>query len=86
MTIKVLKKPTGIPFAKAAVSPGVNPMGAATVLAHLSAVDAHGMSDVCALLGLSSAEARDIAARFVRAADEADALAAAEAAGKAVGR
>lgn len=73
MTIKVLRKPTGIPFASVSTAPGVTDAGVSQVTAFILA-DNGPARDVVARLNLSTKEARDLAAQLIANADAADAL------------
>jgi hypothetical protein len=68
------KAVTGIPAAQVITTPGVTGMGASQVIVCVSALDSHGLPDVVASVRLSVAEARDLAARLIATADEADSL------------
>lgn len=74
MFVKTPAKVSGIPSARVAVSPGVTDYGMPQVTALISAVDTYDMPTVVASLRMSSAEAREVAARLLRDADAADCL------------
>lgn len=75
MFVKTPAKVSGIPSAHVAVSPGVTDHGMPQVTALISAIDAYDFPTVVASLRMSSAEAREVAARLLRDADAADRLA-----------
>jgi len=58
--------------ARASVTSGETALGAKQVTLSLATEDAYGMPTMLGHLKLSMAEARDLAARLVHAADEAD--------------
>ncbi len=76
MYVKTPAKVSGIPAARVASSPGVTDQGMAQVMTVISALDVYDIPTVVASLRMSITEARDVAARIVAAADEADRLAA----------
>lgn len=69
MNVKITKKPTGIPECSVACSPGVTDDGARQVAMTIVAHDAHGIGTGVGRVVLSVAEARDLAARLVMAAE-----------------
>jgi len=75
MYVKTLAKVTGIPAAQVASSPGVTDQGMPQVMTMISALDVFGIPSVVASLRMSATEARDVAARIVAAAIEAERLA-----------
>lgn len=75
MHVKTHKMVKGIPTAEIATSPGVQDSGAPQVTSFINAIDCYDQRAVVASLRMSTAEARDYAARLIDAADKADAMA-----------
>ena len=67
---KAAQRAKGFPRAQVAVSPGENSMGAPEVMFIVNAVDTYDMLAVVGTLHMNPSEARDLAARLAKAADD----------------